>query len=347
MFKRGTGAYCWKPQPHPALKSRPGGVSTSHIARRLPMNLRQLEVFQAVMQTGNMSAAARLVCITPSAVSKAISHAELQLGYKLFTRHKGTLSPTPEAAVLYVESHAIHARLAELRRIAANLKQADAGLVRLAALPSISHEVLPQVLQSHAQRHPAVQVEVRTLNQDGMAHALLTRTADFALGYYPHAHPQLHSQLLTQGPLYAVVTRDMWERAKRVRRADPLAFLANAPMIRLVGDDPLRQPIDEAARRLGVNQQATVQVQTSRLALELVRRGMGWTVIDFLTAASLESAGEIALELQKLHDLPAIPLFAYHATAAPPGRHALRMLELLRAQLTPARPARRAEPVAA
>ena len=57
------------------------------------MNLRQLEVFQAVMQTGNMSAAARLICITPSAVSKTISHTELQLGYKLFTRGKGTLAP--------------------------------------------------------------------------------------------------------------------------------------------------------------------------------------------------------------------------------------------------------------
>ena len=68
------------------------------------MNLRQLEVFQAVMQTGNMSAAARLICITPSAVSKTIAHTELQLGYKLFTRGKGTLAPTPEARVLFEES---------------------------------------------------------------------------------------------------------------------------------------------------------------------------------------------------------------------------------------------------
>ena len=44
-------------------------------------------------------------------------------------------------------SAAIHTRLAELRRIAQNLRQADAGLVRLAALPSISHDFLPQVLQ--------------------------------------------------------------------------------------------------------------------------------------------------------------------------------------------------------
>ena len=64
------------------------------------MNLRQLEVFQAVLQTGNMSAAARLLCITPSAVSKAIAHTELQLGYRLFNRTPSGLTPTPEAQVL-------------------------------------------------------------------------------------------------------------------------------------------------------------------------------------------------------------------------------------------------------
>lgn len=300
------------------------------------MNLRQLEVFQAVMQTGNMSAAARLVCITPSAVSKTISHTELQLGYKLFTRLKGAIAPTPEATVLFAESTAIHGKLAELRRIAINLRQTDEGQVRLAALPSVSHEFLPAVLQLHASRHPAVHVEVRTLHQDQMAQALLTRAVDFALGYYPHPHPQVASRLLASGPLYVAVTREIWQRAVRVRRGNPMAFLANTPMIRLVGDDPMRDPIDQLARMLGMNREPTIQVQTSRLALELVRRGMGWTVIDFLTAGNLETQGTAALELQQLHDLPAIPLYAYHAAASPPGRQALRMLELLRAQLRPA-----------
>lgn len=302
------------------------------------MNLRQLEVFHAVMQTGNMSAAARLVCITPSAVSKTISHAELQLGYKLFTRAKGVLVPTPEAMVLHTQSAEIHGKLAELRRIAVNLKQVDAGRVRLAAIPSISHEFLPSVLQRHAQQQPGVHVEVRTLNQDQMAQALLTRTVDFALGFYEHPHPQLTGALLASGSLYVAVTRDAWQRAVRVRRSKPLAFLANMPLIRLVGEDPMREPIDRLSQALNVVREPTLQVQTSRLALELVRRGMGWTVIDFITAANLESQGQVALELRQLHDLPAIPFYAYHATASPPGQHALRMLELLKAQLSPRGP---------
>ncbi|MBA2673164.1 LysR family transcriptional regulator [Ramlibacter sp.] len=310
------------------------------------MNLRQLEVFQAVMQTGNMSAAARLVCITPSAVSKTIAHTELQLGYKLFTRAKGALAPTPEAMVLFDESTAIHGKLEDLRKIAHNLRQVAQGRVRMAALPSVSDELLPAVLQQHAQRYPGVHVEVRTLHQDQMAQALLTRAVDFALGFYPHPHPQLTGSQLANGALYAAMPRDTWQRAMRANRRDPMGFLAGTPLIRLVGDDPMREFINELARVLRVTVEPTIEVQTSRLALELVRRGMGWTVVDFLTAANLDPQYMVALELR---DLPPIPLYAYHATASPPGQHALRMLELLRIQpgLAPARAEPEAETLAA
>lgn len=302
------------------------------------MNLRQLEVFQAVMQSGNMSAAARLINITPSAVSKTVAHTELQLGYKLFTRSKGALAPTPEAKVLYAESTAIHGQLEALRRIAVNLRQVEQGQVRLAAIPAISHEFLPLVLARHAARHPGVAVEVRTLHQDQMAQALMTRAVDFALGYYEHPHPQLSSRMLVSGPLYLAVTREIWQRAARVRRNNPMGFLSTTPMIRLVGDDPMRGAIDQLAGQLGVTRELGIQVQTSRLALELVRLGLGWTVIDFLTASNLDPGGMVAVELQ---DLPPIPLHAYHASASPPGRQALRMLETLPGLLSQAMARRR------
>lgn len=290
------------------------------------MNLRQLEVFQAVMQTGSMSAAARLINITPSAVSKTVAHTELQLGYKLFVRSKGALAPTPEASVLFAESASIHRQLDELRRISVNLRQGEEGQVRLAAIPSICHDFLPAVLEQFVARQPRVNVEVRTLHRDQMAQALLNRSIDFALGHYEHPHPQIVSQLLISGPLYVAVTRDIWQRAARVKRGNPMAFLANAPLIRLVGDDPMGQSIDQLARELGANHISPLQVQTSRLALELVRLGLGWTVVDFLTASNLDAGSMTAVELP---DMPPISLQVYHARSAPPGRHAHHMLNLM------------------
>ena len=278
------------------------------------------------MQAGNMSAAARLIHITPSAVSKTISHTELQLGYKLFVRAKGAVTPTPEARVLFEESTPIHSKLEDLKRIAVNLRQSGGGQVRLAAIPSISHEFLPLALERHLARYPRVGIEVRTLHQDQMVQALTTRSVDFALGFYEHPHPLVTSTVLVSGPLYLAVTRDIWQRAVRARRQNPMSFLAGMRLIRLVGDDPMCQSIDELARHLGLTAPADVQVHTSRLALELVKRGLGWTVVDFLTASNLDPAHLTAVPL---HGFAPIALHQYCATSMPPGQDATRLLGML------------------
>lgn len=288
------------------------------------MNLRQLEVFQAVLQTGNMSAAARLLCITPSAVSKAIAHTELQLGYRLFLRTPSGLTPTPEAQVLATESTGIYRQLDALKRTARNLAASDSGDVRLAAIPSITHEFLPHLLHHHATQHPQVGVEVRTIHQDQMTQALLTRSVDFGLGFYKHPHPQVASDLLVSGQLFLAVAASVWGQAPRT--ASPGARLAQVPVIRLVGDDPMRQSIDEIAHRLGSPAGPGIQVQTSRLALDLVRLGMGWTVVDFLTARGLDPAQMVTLEL---HELAPMSLYSYQARAFAPSLQATRMLAML------------------
>ena len=50
------------------------------------MRLRHIEVFNAVMLTGSVSAAARMINVTQPAVSRTLQHAELQLGFPLFQR---------------------------------------------------------------------------------------------------------------------------------------------------------------------------------------------------------------------------------------------------------------------
>lgn len=200
--------------------------------------------------------------------------------------------------------------------------------MRLGAIPSITHEFLPRLLQHHAEQHPQVGVEVRTIHQDQMTQALPTRSVDFCLGFYKHPHPQIASDLLVSGRQYLAVAASVWARAPRA--ASPGARLAQVPVIRLVGDDPMRQAIDDIAHRLGSPAGPVIQVQTSRLALELVRRGMGWTVVDSLTAKGLDPAQMVA---QELHELAPMSLYSYHARAFPPGLQATRMLGMLPALL--------------
>lgn len=64
------------------------------------MNLRQIEVFQAVMYGGTTKNAARLLGITQPAVSTMVRQLEDRLGFSLFGRIGGRQPPTLEAKVL-------------------------------------------------------------------------------------------------------------------------------------------------------------------------------------------------------------------------------------------------------
>ena len=58
------------------------------------MNAREIEVFVTIMRCRTLSAAAEQLHVTQPALSKALRHCEDRLGYRLFHRSGGRLSPT-------------------------------------------------------------------------------------------------------------------------------------------------------------------------------------------------------------------------------------------------------------
>ena len=59
------------------------------------MQLRQLECFRTLMLTGTMTRAAEELGISQPAVSATIAGLEKHIGFTLFIRQAGRLSPTP------------------------------------------------------------------------------------------------------------------------------------------------------------------------------------------------------------------------------------------------------------
>ena len=70
--------------------------------RRLPTP-RMMEAFNAVMEAGSVSAAARCLGVSQPAVSRLLKQFEDELGFALFHRAKGKLTPTPEAHRLSID----------------------------------------------------------------------------------------------------------------------------------------------------------------------------------------------------------------------------------------------------
>ena len=75
----------------------------------MSFNLRQIEVFRAVMITGSIRGAAQLLFVSQPAVSRLLSHTESRVGFPLFQRIRGRLHATPEAKKLFHEVEEVYA----------------------------------------------------------------------------------------------------------------------------------------------------------------------------------------------------------------------------------------------
>ncbi len=146
----------------------------------LPFDLRSLEIFLAVCETGSMSSAARTLGLTQPAVSLAVSDLERRLGFDLFDRDVRPLAVTVAGGLLRQRAGAL---IAEARQIGPLLRDTEHGKVALIRVGMV--DSLSRVLTEPLARFLATRAgEVSILQGLTASHAsdLLTRRLDLFLG---------------------------------------------------------------------------------------------------------------------------------------------------------------------
>lgn len=245
------------------------------------MRLRHIETLHAVMVTGTISGAARLLNVTQPAATQALQHAELQLGYKLFRRVKNRLVPTQEALALYSEVDKLFVQLESVRRLSSSLARDPGAELRILIAPSLTGHLLPMALQRFRRRYKHTPIGVRTEHSRDIAQAIALREADVGIAYGSHPHPAISEGVVATGRLVC-----LRERVKSQRTSITLRELADQPVIRLHHKDPLGFVLADAASRLGVEFKGGITVQTYQTALSLAEYGFGPALVDQFTAAN-------------------------------------------------------------
>ena len=144
------------------------------------MRLRHIEVFQAIRQTGSVSAAAQLLHVSQPAVSKVLQHAELQLGFALFLRVRGKLQPTPEALLLEREVDKVTESLQGVQRLAQSLRREPGQRLRIGSTPALALALLPPVISEWTRRYPDINCELASAHSRELVQNLLMRELDVA-----------------------------------------------------------------------------------------------------------------------------------------------------------------------
>ena len=121
--------------------------------------------FLAVLEEGSLSAAARKLGVSQPTVRARISSLEESLGTPLFTRSVNGLAPTETARELHKSAKAMAMASADFIRKASAPPDAIAGTVRLSVPEVMGTEVIPTMLATLQDRHPAIHIELELSNK--------------------------------------------------------------------------------------------------------------------------------------------------------------------------------------
>lgn len=141
----------------PKTKAGPGGAAD---AREAPVGLDDLDVFVRVVETESMSAAARLLGVPKSTVSRAVSRLEDAMRVRLLQRTSRSLSPTDAGRALFAEAQPHVLALRSAKNVVSALAEAPRGTIKVTAPTDLATDFLADVFARFVQRYPDVAVEV-------------------------------------------------------------------------------------------------------------------------------------------------------------------------------------------
>lgn len=265
------------------------------------MRLRHIEVFNAIMLTGSVSSAARLINVTQPAVSRILQHAELQLGFALFQRTKGRLAPTSEALTLYPYIEQLFAQLDEVQRLSASLKSGESARgLRILTVLALSNEILPHAIKLFRVKHTDVPIAVQALHTPQIVSALALQEADVGFLFNPVAHPALAQESLAEGRMVCLAPKGMLPQRLLKKGSLSLGQLKLFPVIGLDVQDPVGRSLYQACREADAVLDFAITVQTYHSALALAHHGLGIAIVDSCTAVSADAMRVDTLVLEPL-----------------------------------------------
>lgn len=272
------------------------------------MRLRHIEVFNAVMLTGSVTAASRMINVTQPAVSRTLKHAELQLGFALFHRVGGRLQPTVEAQALYPLVERLFTQLDEVQRMATSLRQGHGqNTLRVLTTLALSYEVMPRAMRFFQQKHPGVVVHHQSMHSPQIVEALVLQEADLGFVLSGLTHPSLEQEPMGERRVMCVAPKGLFSAAELAAGHMQLSRLGGRPVVAMDARDPLSMTLGQALRDQDIELNVAMTVQTYHAALAMAQHGVGIALVEGCTAASADRDRVDVLPVE-----PRIPI-AIHA----------------------------------
>lgn len=254
----------------------------------------QIEAFRAVMRSGSVVGAARLLNVTQPGVSRLVGAMETRLDYALFERRGRRLVPTPEADALYREVEHAFEGLERINQIAQDIRFQRAGALRVASLPGLAQGFVPQAIARFLSTRPNVNVFMESLPSRQIADLVATHQFDVGFIELPLSRSAIEIVPLPPVRNVAVMASDhLLAKKEMISMRD----LDGQRMILLSQQSFVRYQIDDMFQKARAAPNVVLETPSSTIACALVAAGAGITLVSEWTAAPFASKGVVVRPL--------------------------------------------------
>ncbi len=260
------------------------------------LTLRQIEVIRAIMVTGTIAGAARLLNVSAPGISRLMKYTEQAIGLRLFDRRGGRYTPAPVANAVFEQINATFKKVEDLQYTIANVKRGRSQWLRIGSVPSIGNVMVPRAIRQVRRRYANLLVDVSILKIEEAIDYLLLDKGDAVAVSSRFDHPSIEFEPLATGELFCIVPDG---HPLATRRSIPAAEIVRHPLIGLDPSDPYGAIMAGIFKRQRLSYEISIKARFGTTVCALVKAGLGIAVIDPFTIAHDGAPGVKVLRIDE------------------------------------------------
>ena len=264
------------------------------------MDLRQLEILQAIAETGSFTACGRKLHVSQSAISRQILLLEEELGEPLFLRVGRQVRMTPAAESLVQLGQRVFLDVRETVGAITDRTRELRGTLRVSGGMTVCLYVLPTLLKHLKRVHPNLDVRLTAATAGRSVQEIRGGRVDAGLLTLPVEESDLVTVPVLREELL-LVTPPTHPLARR-RRVAP-KDLAGLPFVLFEIGSATRKVIDSFFAAEGIEPTIVMDTENVEIIKAIVKTGLGIGIVPYQAVAREVKAGQLFCARIEGHEL--------------------------------------------
>ena len=258
------------------------------------MLLRQIEYFQAVVETQNFYEAGEKCHVSQSAISQQIKKLEDELGVQLLERHNRSFSLTPAGEHFYRKSLVISHDIEQMLRETKRIDKKDAELLHLGCYKGYHGNEFSEAIALFSEQYPTVEIKITTGSHDELYRGMELGKLDLALNDQRRAFSGAYNNLLlAESNTYIEVSaRNPLSKLKCLELTD----LKNTPCILITNHEGQAEEQNYYEEVVGLHGEFLFADSLQEARLKIIT-GQGYLPIDIIGEPKLSDSSISCLPL--------------------------------------------------